>query len=635
MAVIGIDLGTSNSLVAAWTDDGVELVPNALGETLTPSVVSLDEDGTLLVGQAARERLITHPGLSVSAFKRAMGTDRTFALGSKLYRAEDLSALVLRKLRQDAEAFLGATVEEAVISVPAYFDDAQRAATKRAGQLAGLNVERLVNEPSAAALTCRLYDSDSDFTALVFDFGGGTLDVSVVDCFDTMVNVLAVAGDNKLGGTDFDLAIARAYCQANNLLFDALPNADKATLLQRAEQAKKQLSQQETTLLHINTGRLAGELALTQQGLVDVCAPLFQRMSVPLRRALADSDTSAKDISRVVLVGGSCHMPVVRVYLEQLLQRSIDAPFSPDTVVGLGAGLYAALTSQHVQTEGLLRSVVMTDLCPFTLGTSVKNNIEPDKVLFSPIIQRNTALPCSRTKRYYTTGDQQTRVHVDIYQGEQMHARDNLCLGELTVNVPPRPKGKESVDVTFTYDINGILVVDVLVNSTGERHRRLLGGKGRLSEEQVRKRLEELSTLVLNPRDDERCRTLCARAESLYAQATGDLRDAIEARYHDFVQDMHTVSPAMLERLIPRMQRFLDSVEQQVQGMGVLPADVDEEDPLWDDEPLPDDDEDAGNEDADANAADADAAADNAADASGDDADAPSLLDAPAVRRPQ
>ena len=242
MAVIGIDLGTTNSLAAVWQQDRSRLIPNALGDVLTPSAVSIDEDGTVLVGEAARQRLVSHPERSAAAFKRAMGTDRTYSLAGRTFTPEELSALVLRQLKQDAEAFLGEPVEEAVISVPAYFNDRQRAATKRAGQLAGLRVERLVNEPSAAALSC-YKPEEGEASFLVFDFGGGTLDVSVVECFDNVVNILAVSGDNALGGNDFDEVIAHLFCVENGLDYRGLDRAAKAILLEQAEKCKQALTE--------------------------------------------------------------------------------------------------------------------------------------------------------------------------------------------------------------------------------------------------------------------------------------------------------------------------------------------------------------------------------------------------------
>lgn len=580
MAIIGIDLGTSNSLVSLWRESGVELIPNGLGETLTPSVVSIDDDGTLLVGQAAKERLISAPDKTAAEFKRFIGTDKKYFLGDNVYTPEDLSSFVLRKLKDDAETFLaknypGETITEAVVSVPAYFNDNQRAATKRAGFLAGLTVDRILNEPSAAALTCRLYDRETDFTALVFDFGGGTLDVSVVDCFDNMVSVLAVSGDNRLGGADFDLQIALEFCAANNLRFERLSALTQASLLFQTEAAKRRLTDEDATTIAIPEGEAAGTMELTNQKLVDICASLFQRMGNPIRRALVDSKKTLKDISRLIMVGGSCKMPVVQDYLRQLLQRELEKPFSPDTVVGLGTGVYAGIRERHEA----IRDIVMTDLCPFTLGTNVRNRIDETMPLSSPIIERNSILPCSRVERYYTTADFQKQVRVEVYQGEERYCQANLKLGEFSVPLPPAPAGKEAVDIRFTYDINGILEVEVTVISTGEVRRELFLGKNNsLTDEEVRQRLKELSQLKLPPQERDELRALIALGERLYAQSTGQLREVVAEGLDRFLMVVRNGAPTTLAREVMTFRDFLASVEKHVLGEGLFPSDFPEED---------------------------------------------------------
>ena len=575
MAIIGIDLGTSNSLVSLWRDTGVELIPNGLGEILTPSVVSIDADGSLLVGQAAKERLVSAPDKTAAEFKRFMGTNKKYFLGDKTYTPEDLSSFVLRKLKEDAENFLaknypGETVTEAVVSVPAYFNDNQRAATKRAGFLAGLSVERILNEPSAAALTCRLYDRELDFMALVFDFGGGTLDVSVVDCFDNMVSVLAVAGDNRLGGADFDRQIALAFCATNNLRFDNLSPLAQASLLYQAEQAKRLLTQGDRANIVIPDGEATGTLELTNQKLVDICAPLFQRMGLPLRRALVDSQQTLCDISRIIMVGGSCKMPIVQDYLRQLLERELENPFSPDTVVGLGVGVYAGIRERHES----IRDLVMTDLCPFTLGTSVRNKVHKALPLFAPVIERNSVLPCSHMIRHCTTTNLQTQVSVDVLQGEGRYAKDNLKLGEFTVLVPPSPAGEESIDIRFTYDINGILEVEVTVVSTGQVYRELfLGQNSSLTPEQVQRRLKELTQLKLPPQDREETRALIALGERLYAQSSGRTREVVAESLDYFMGVAEQGAPTTLAREIGTFREFLQSVEQRILGEGLFPSD--------------------------------------------------------------
>ena len=574
MKIIGIDLGTSNSLVCVWTDTGAELIPNTLGEVLTPSVVSVDEDGSLLVGRPARERLVTAPKQTAAEFKRFMGTDKQYRLGNKTFTPEELSSFILRKLKEDAEAWLakkfpGEDIAETIVSVPAYFNDNQRGATKRAGRLAGLSVSRLLNEPSAAALAYRLCDQATDYTALVFDFGGGTLDVSLVDCFDNMVSVLAVAGDNHLGGVDFDRQIALEFCKSNNLLFEHLSPQAQAALLFKAEEAKKGLSEIDVTTISFSHEGVEKAMDFSNQRLIDICAPLFTRMSLPVRRALADSGKHLRDIGRIIMVGGSCKMPVVREYLQQLVGRQLENPFVPDTVVGLGAGVYAGVRERREQ----IRDIVMTDLCPFTLGTGVKGNSDAG-LRMSPIIERNSALPCSRMESYYTVADDQKNICVDVYQGEERYCRDNLLLGKLSVTVPPAPKGKEAVEVRFTYDINGILEVEVTVPSTGEVKKKLFIGKGNeLTEEEIQARLHELAALKINPHNLERVKTLVAHAEKIYAQSRGDTRVEVGNALDRFQTIVQEGSPTMIAREAERFTTFLESVEKHIQGFGVFPFD--------------------------------------------------------------
>ncbi len=570
MPVIGIDLGTSNSLVSVWRETSAELVPNALGSVLTPSAVSIAEDGSVLVGQAALDRIVCAPECSASGFKRFMGTDKKYFLGGQTFAPEDLSALVLRKLKDDAGQWLGEDVSEAVISVPAYFNDAQRAATKAAGRLAGLRVERILNEPSAAALTCRLYDQSTDMKALIFDFGGGTLDVSIVDCFENMLSVMAVSGDNQLGGRDFDRQIALGYCEANGLDLDLLSPLAQADLLQRAEACKRELSNKKETLLHIAAGEAAGKLELTNQKLIDMSGPLFQRMGTPVRRVLADSKTRLREISHIVLVGGSCNMPVVQAFLSRLLRREVGHPFSPDTVVGLGLGIYAGIKERREE----VRDIIMTDICPFTLGTSVVGSKEDDTLHMASIIERNSPLPCSRVKKFWTTTANQTKVRIDILQGEGFYSKDNLLLGEMTLNVPPAPEGKECVSVRFTYDINGLLEVEGTVPSTGEVRREiLLGKRSGMTEEEARQRMQALAALKRPPHEEEEARALLAWGERLYAQTTGEERTAVVIAVEDFLKACAAGGPVALARGKKVFREVLERVEKFSAGYGLLPSD--------------------------------------------------------------
>jgi molecular chaperone HscC len=312
MATIGIDLGTTNSLVAVWRDGRARLIENVLGEKLTPSVVGVDDDAQILVGQAAKERLITHPDATVASFKRAMGTDRQFRLKDRSFRAEELSSFVLRALREDAEAFLGEPVDEAVISVPAYFNDAQRKATRNAGKLAGLKVDRLINEPTAAAIAYGLHEAGSESRFLVFDLGGGTFDVSALELFDGVMEVRASAGDNFLGGDDFTAALASAFLQETGVEEKALSAGERSRLVKQAELAKRRLTLERSAEIRILVGEREVSWTVERERFEYACRELVERLRRPVERALRDARLASAELDAVVLVGGATRMPIVR-----------------------------------------------------------------------------------------------------------------------------------------------------------------------------------------------------------------------------------------------------------------------------------------------------------------------------------
>ncbi len=557
MPIIGIDLGTTNSLAAVWREGRAVLIPNAAGSCLTPSAVSIDEDGTVLVGQAARDRLVSCPDRSAASFKRWMGKSRQFHLADRTFTPEELSALVLRRLKEDAEAFLGEPVTEAVISVPAYFAEAQRAATKRAGALAGLRVERLINEPSAAALASRL-GHEEDETLLVFDFGGGTLDISIVECFDNVISVIAVSGDDRLGGDDFDLAIAQGFCRENGLDWESVDKSAQAILLRQAEQCKRGLSQAAAVHMSVAGEHLSGSMTLTAPKLLELCAGPFSRLRAPVSRAVGDCGLPLSEISAVVPVGGSCRMPLVQQYLTELLHRPLRDSAGTDTAVALGAAIYAAIKERREE----LREVVLTDICPFTLGTNIIDWAAPNgRELLSPIISRNSVLPSSKQRRYVTTADGQAKMIFRIYQGEQLYAVDNTLLGQLELPIPRAPKGREGADVRFTYDINGLLEVEATVISTGERHQLLIGRPGGMDEREAQRRLRELSALKLHPRDQEENRALTARIERLFAECAPDLRPFIQQAASRFTAALESQESWKIVRERKEVSAFLDQID--------------------------------------------------------------------------
>ena len=527
MVIIGIDLGTTNSLACICQEGRAVLIPNSLGETLTPSVVSVDENGEICVGAVAKERLVSHPEASASSFKRFMGTDKTFTLAGNYFTPQELSSFVLRQLKEDAERFLGEEVTEAVISVPAYFNDNQRYATKEAGELAGIHVERLVNEPSAAALTASRISGEEEGSYLVFDFGGGTLDVSVVDYFENVIEIVAVSGDNRLGGDDFDEVIARSFCTHHQMDYDGLEPQKKAALLRLSEKCKRELTEQDETELVWETEDK--RMPLNNLLLAGLGQSLFDRISQAVHTALRDSARSLDEIDEIVLVGGSSKMPVISLYLQTQLKRRPSMVASPDEVVAMGVGIYAGIKERRED----IKDLVLTDICPFTLGTDVVNYVDEENPIMSAVIERNSVLPCSRTGYYSNSHDNQSRIDIGIYQGEAYYCKDNLKLGSIRMDIQPRKRGENHLKICFTYDINGILEVEVTVftNPGAEQTKRkvLVSENLRLSEEELERRLEELRKYKLMPRGGIRLKMVMERGERLYAQTLGSRRMEVAA----------------------------------------------------------------------------------------------------------
>jgi molecular chaperone HscC len=562
--IVGIDLGTTNSLVAAFLDGKPQLLPNALGSFLTPSAISVDEDGAILIGLAARERLSSHPDRTAAAFKRAMGTGKLFRLGRLTFKAEDLSALVLKSLKADAERFLGETVTEAVITVPAYFNDTQRKATKAAGEIAGLKVERLVNEPTAAALAYGLHELGSEQKVLVLDLGGGTFDVSVLELFEGVMEVRASAGDNFLGGEDFvdviaDLFLAEAGAKAGIKKASEL-EAGHAGLRRAAEVAKRALTErEETTLELIHKGRPV-TWTLSRERFESASEPLLRRMRAPIERAIRDSRLTPAEIDHLVMAGGATRMPCIRRLAARLFQRLPIAQINPDEVVALGAAVQAGLKMR----DAALDEVVMTDVAPFTMGISVSETHNGQVVatgLYMPIIERNTTIPVSRSKSVTTLTDNQRTILVAVYQGEARLVADNIPLGEMRVPVPAGPKGSQSLDVRFTYDPSGLLEVEARVISTGSLQRLVLEGQPGASAAEIAERLEKLAHLKIHPADQAENRAVMARAERLFEERLGDERLVVANWIDRFRQVLAGQDLREVEEFRTRMVEWLDEMD--------------------------------------------------------------------------
>ncbi|MEH6459143.1 Hsp70 family protein [Chitinimonas sp. JJ19] len=563
--IIGIDLGTTNSLVAVWRDGQAEMIPNALGHALTPSVVGLDDSGAVLVGLAARERLITHPQLTTAVFKRYMGSDRQTRLGSQLFRPEELSALVLKSLKADAERFLGETVTEAVITVPAYFSDAQRKATKIAGQLAGLKVERLVNEPTAAALAYGLHQNEPESRFLVFDLGGGTFDISILELFEGVMEVRASAGDNFLGGEDFSEALIDGFIEAvgkqHGLTDKQADPVVYQALRKQAEQAKRGLSGTAEVAMELRYQEQSLRWAIGEEAFLKLCEPLLKRLREPIEKALRDARLKAIDLDQIVLAGGATRMPAVRKLVAKLFGRMPAMNLNPDEVVARGAAVMAGLKAR----DETLNEVVMTDVCPYSQGIEVSEQIATGRFqpgFYLPIIERNSVVPISREQVVSTIVDNQMALHVSVYQGESRLVKDNIFLGEITIPVPPRPAGQISVSVRFTYDVNGLLEAEMTVAETGEKHRLIIEeNPGVLTPAEIEEKLAALAKLKIHPRELLPNAQLMARADRMFQQALGEERQWIAQATARFQSMLESQEETTIKQGRDELKTLLDQLE--------------------------------------------------------------------------
>lgn len=554
MAILGIDLGTTNSLGAVYRNGKVELIPNRFGSFLTPSVVSVTEDGSVVTGQIAKERLITHPKDTAFSFKKNMGSDQKYNLGGKTFLPEELSGFLVSAIVEDAKEYMGEEIKDVIISVPAYFHDKQRVATKRAGALAGVNVKRIVNEPSAAALAS-YFDTQNEQLFLVFDFGGGTLDVSIVDCFDTMVDILAVSGDNHLGGDDFNEAVAEGFLREHQLQRGNLSEKEYAILLRQAEKCKIALSTEKEVKMTPVLGGQTYQSVYTNERMMRESSAVWKRIQTVLRRALRDSRVEVEDIDAVILAGGSGKMPLVQSYMEQLFDQTPLVTGFSDQLIARGLGLVCGV----MERKDEVRDYILTDICPFTLGTGVNNEADPKHPYMSAIIERNSILPCSKIRGFSTAADYQSEVKIEILQGEEPYAEDNVQLGVVTVAVPKKKKGMESVDVRFTYDINGILEVEVTVVSTGKSVKKVLSQN--MDEKELARRMKQLEKLKVHPKDMTENQLILERLQALYEEALPETRDRLMYHIRNFESTLVEQDPRRIRKYREFLEHMIASLE--------------------------------------------------------------------------
>jgi molecular chaperone HscC len=566
--IVGIDLGTTNSAVAYMAENGPRLIPNALGEVLTPSVVGVDSDGKLLVGRAAKELQVIQPERCVGLFKRRMGSDWHVELSKRKFRAEELSSLLLRSLKEDAAAFLKEPVERAVITVPAYFNDQQRKATIAAGRIAGLQVERIFNEPTAAALAYGFHEARDDKSLLIFDLGGGTFDVSLVELFEGTLEVRASSGESFLGGEDFTRALAARLLEQHGHSFERAELQAPlmvARLLQQCERAKCSLSRQDSFTLRIPDTKgeyhdSSPETTVTRHQLEAWTQHILNRVDLPIRRVLGDAKLSRDDVDEVILVGGATRMPAVVNRVTQLLGKPPHRRLNPDQVVALGAAVQAGLIARAQSVEDL----VVTDVAPFTLGIMIVKDFGHERRdgYFLPIIQRNSTIPISRVERVATVSPNQTLLLVKIYQGEGRRVEDNLFLGEFEVKgIPPGPAG-QPVDIRFTYDLNGVLDVEATIVETKKKVSHVITRHARgLSAQQIAEAVRQMEKLKTHPREEAVNRLLLRRAERLYQELSLEGRVILGQLLDGFESALAMQNAEAIDRNRAALQEFLERAD--------------------------------------------------------------------------
>ena len=574
MAILGVDLGTTNSLAVVYKEGKPVLIPNAFGEYITPSAVSI-LDGKIVVGKLAKERLITHPECSASLFKRNMGTDVTYTLDKKEYDSATLSSFIVKQLIEDAQNYLHEEISEVVISVPAYFNARQRQDTKRIGELLGVKVERLINEPSAAAIACHMDDEYETF--VVFDFGGGTLDVSVVDCFENVISINAISGNNHLGGTDFDRAMAEYFCLKNGLNYNVLDSSFQQSILRACEQAKIKLSTQsvvEVSLVHLNKNY---NCIFDENVLFNITHSLLESCKNVIGKAVKDSGFSAGELDSLILVGGSSQMPVLQHYLSDALNIPVLKEENMDSLVVLGLGKYIGIK----QRDENIKDLVVTDICPFSLSTSTYNEQNPDLELSTVLIPKNSVLPTSKKMTLRTIHKGQTKVNISVFQGQAMYAKENLFLGQAFIHVPRNMHDYESFDLIYSYDINSMLYVEAIVHSTKE-HYIFRVSKGDLLEKvDASVRLDSIKEVSLALYQNNEVDALLARIERIYQEVDEETQEYLMRLHADFTKDMDTLINNIQKRnrLIHQVSQILDQIEesQNVDQLDIFSQEEDEE----------------------------------------------------------
>ena len=520
---IGIDLGTTNSCVSVMEGGEPVVIPNAEGMRTTPSVVAFSKDGERIVGEPAKRQAVTNPDRTIASIKREMGRDHKVAIDGKDYSPQEISAIILQKLKSDAEAYLGDTVTEAVITVPAYFTDAQRQATKDAGKIAGLNVKRIINEPTAAALAYGLDKTDHEEKILVFDLGGGTFDVSILEIGDGTFEVLSTSGNNQLGGDDFDEVLVNYIADEFKKTEGVDLRQDKMShqrLKDAAEKAKKELSSTLNTNVNLPFITATAEgpkhlnMDITRAKFEELTAFLVEKTMEPTRKALADSGLSISEVDKVILVGGSTRIPAVQEAIKKFTGKEPHKGINPDECVAIGAAIQAGVLA------GDVKDVLLLDVTPLSLGIETLGGV------FTKIIERNTTIPTKKSQVFSTAADNQTAVDIHVLQGERSMAADNVTLGRFQLmDIPAAPRGIPQIEVTFDIDSNGIVHVGAKDLGTGKEQKITITSSTNLSDEEINKKVKEAEMHAEEDKKKKEKMEALNQAESTIYQTEKTIKD--------------------------------------------------------------------------------------------------------------
>ena len=575
--MIGIDLGTTNSLATYIDDNGeIQFIKNEYGNILIPSVVGIDENDAIIVGELAKERRMMNAGETASNFKRRMGTDAKIKVKNRTFDAQMLSSFVLKHLKENAEKQLNEKINRAIISVPAYFNDKQRRDTKMAAELAGLTVERLINEPTAAALSLGSNILNQNLKFIVLDLGGGTFDVTLLETFENIMDVISISGDTMLGGEDFTTKICEIFLKNIKLAITDLSSDERTKLYTKADRAKKLISLKDVEIeLEIKGKNYKSEI--TQKDFREAVKPLLVKMKAAIDKALQDGNTDAREIEKVVLVGGAVKLGIIEEFTEKYFHKMrgekiyfssenfiennklVSIVANPDTVVAYGVGIAVGMKERNK----MFKERILTDVCPFTLGTELVGN------RFAPIIPRNTTVPTSKSEYFYTIDDYQDKVNVGIYQGESLNIDDNLFLGNFLIDVPRNIAGKEAINVRFTYDINGILEVEATVVSTGLKKSKLIVN-GDLSEEEKNEKIKMIEEIKIQSENKNKDKLLLERANRIYAEIVNtEIRNHISGYLKNYQMVVATGDRIRIQKAKESFSQFLDKIDPEINDMNI------------------------------------------------------------------